>query len=47
MPRLVLTVAHEAKRKLVERLDEKVKKFVFVCLDDGEYFFFDVDDGEF
>lgn len=39
MPRLVLTVAHKAKTKLIERLDEKVKKFVFVCLDDGEYFF--------
>ena len=39
MPRLVLTVAHKAKTRLIERLDEKVKKFVFVCLDDGEYFF--------
>ena len=39
LPRLALTVAHEAKTRLIERLDEKVKKFVFVCLDDGEYFF--------
>jgi len=39
MPRVVLTVAHEAETRVVGRLDEKVKKFVFVCLDDGEYFF--------
>lgn len=40
MPGLVLTVAHEAKTRLFERLEGKVKQECgFVCLDDGEYFF--------
>ncbi len=36
MPGMVLSAAHEAKTRVVGRLDEKVKKFVFVCLDDVE-----------
>jgi hypothetical protein len=40
LPRLALTVAHEAKTRLFERLEGKVKQECgFVCLDDVEYFF--------